>query len=166
MDWLIKILEFFHAPATLISLGLTWPGMAIACLVLARWHKKYIEYCFIRQKTPSMMLIVGIYIAFFGSVWDNGWWGIAWSLDFIDPGHGKIHYWRNFFFHYGVFPNVVFRQSALFLAGLLHVSSNDLSRRIEGKPPSKVKGQTVAWVSICVGILYVFAMLYARMKIN
>ena len=123
--------DVLHAIATIVSLILSFPAVAVCLLVLFAWHAKYVEYCNAINKTPSLTLIAGVYIGFSGSLGDNLWWGIAWSLDFVNVNNsGSIKYWRDFFFHNGVYPNIFFRQAALWIAGVLHLRAERMTREI------------------------------------
>lgn len=146
-------LEWAHGAATLISLGLTFPALAVCILVMRAWRGRYLEYCRSKTQDPSLMLIAGVYISFFGSMVDNSWWGVAWSLSYLE------HPWEYFFFHNGVYPNIMFRQTTLIWAGLLHISAENMSRqtpyvRTEAKKTTRRK----ILLSVTLGAVYTLAL--------
>lgn len=143
-----------HGFFTLISLGLTWPALTVCVLVLYSWHSEYIKYCkTISNVTPSLKLIAGVYIAFFGSMIDNTWWGIAWTLDYLDRPS------RDFWFINGVYPNVIFRQIALIWAGVLHISAENMSRKTQiAKDMSRKNSTQIFAISGAIGLLYILTL--------
>ena len=161
MNVIISMLDWLHGPFTLLSLSATWPALTVCVMVLMSWHSQYIAYCKSQHRTPSATLIAGVWIGFFGSMIDNAWWGFAWSFDYIDTGEGLIHWWRNFFFKYGVFPNTFFRQGALIWAGVLHVSAENMSRETKRETAvASDKTKKILALSVLAGIAYT-AMLIA-----
>lgn len=123
-DWLIVGWEYFYSFVTLLSLGLSLPAMAIAALVIFGWHKEFVLYKQTKNPTSEQRLIAGIYRGFVGSLIDNAWWFFAWTFDYLD-----MEFWRNVFFAYGVFCNVIFRQGALIWAGYLHIEAENMSKK-------------------------------------
>lgn len=151
----MTVFEWFHSVMTLISMGLTSPALTVCVLVLMSWHVSYVEYCRTRSKDPSLMLIAGVYIGFFGSMVDNAWWGLAWSFDYLS------HPYRDFFFHNGIYPNTFFRQGALIWAGILHVSAENLSRKTKGARDLATRNtRRIIVISAIVGLAYM-ALLFA-----
>lgn len=97
----------------LISLASTFPGVFLAVIVLYHflvpaWLKLW------RVKESRDWLRVGIAAGFFGSVIDNGFWFVAWSINFLSISGWDIFPW-------GVFFNIPFRQAALILAAYAHI---------------------------------------------
>ena len=134
----------FYDFMTLLSLGLSVPAIYVCSLVLIRWHSEYVIYVESQNRVPSQLLIGGIYIGFFGSLGDNLWWGFAWTFDYLE-----LEEYRDFFFKYGVYNNVVFRQSALVYAGFLHICAEALSR---GDHSMKKTKKQVAYSFVAGGV--------------
>ena len=141
-----------HDLATLLSLGMTWPALAVCMLVLTSWYQQYIVYCKAVVKKPSMMLIAGVMIGFAGSMVDNFWWGLAWTADYIAPEHPV----RDFLFLNGVYPNIFFRQGALIWAGMLHINPENMSRKTQVQTAmARKKTKAIILTSIIVGVIYI-----------
>lgn len=104
-----------------------------------------------------MFLIAGVYIGFWGSMIDNAWWGVAWSADYLELP------FRNFFFHNGVYPNTFFRQTALIIAGGLHVHAENMAKDTErASELAKKKTRRVVIFSIIAGVAYVALLVALR----
>lgn len=146
--------EAAHQLFTGVSLAATSPTIAVALMVLMRWHAKYLAYCREEFKTPSLTLIAGVYWSFVGAVADNSWWGVAWSLDYHGVPSGE-----NWWFENGVFSNVLFRQGLGLKAGLLHLHADWLAikeyelRQQVGRRNKLVVASTVLLGVVHVGIL-------------
>lgn len=143
--------EVVHQLFTGVSLAATSPTIAVAGMVLWRWHARYVAYCREEFKTPSLTLIAGVYWSFIGSFVDNSWWGVAWSLDYQGVPSGE-----NWWFENGVFSNVLFRQGTGLKAGLLHLHADWLSledRELRQRVGQRAKAVLV--VAVLLGAMHV-----------
>lgn len=143
-----------HSQAELISLALTVAGLIWAFEVIRFWFPEAITACRAKAKTPSQWLVLGIVVAFLGSILDNVYWGIAWTAALFELPFKK---WM---FHNGVFANVPFRQLPLVIASMLHalgavVHTHDPEVRSRELKRFKV----VIWISAIAGVMTYFVLL-------
>lgn len=105
--------------AEIVSLVLTWPTLILGCGVLWHWGGEAWRAWRVPGKDRSgvQWLIVGVLAGFLGEVLDNTYWGIAWSMQFIESQHA------GWWFTMGVWPNIPFRQCASIYAGYCHMRS-------------------------------------------
>jgi len=94
-----------------VSLALTWP-LIIPALYLLKIVGRDLRHNMTRSRR---WLLVGIFLGFFGSVWDNGYWAIPWSLSYIGSPH------QDLWFANGVLCNIPFRQIAGITAVYCHL---------------------------------------------
>lgn len=107
----------FNTTAEMISLFLTFPTIILAMGVVYIWGKEAIKIFGRGPANPMEWLIAGVVIAFVGSVFDNAYWGIVWTIDYYS---GDIH---EGLARFGVFMNVIFRQTCGILAAYCHLKS-------------------------------------------
>ena len=138
---------------TLISLGLTIPAVIICMGVIKLWHHQYVNYCTTKNRTPSLFLIAGVYISFCGSLVDNTWWGVAWTLDYLS------HPYTDWWFENGVYSNVFFRQTALIYAGILHIHAENMSRDEPSRTQSLKLSKNIILGGMSLGCLFMVILL-------
>ena len=100
---------------TFLSLVLTPPTIAAAVAVVLIFYKSFQNALSANEKTEKHWLIAGVFIGFFGGVFDNAYWGIAWAADYLD------HPAKDWWFQNGVFSNLPFRQLATLAAAYCHI---------------------------------------------
>lgn len=108
--------EWIQDSAEVVSLWLTWPTIALGFAVLLHWGPHVYQQ--VRDKRDLVhqdWLILGIAVSFFGSVFDNLYWGLAWSVDFIESDY------REWWFRHGVYANIPFRQICGSYAAYCHL---------------------------------------------
>ena len=134
----------FNDIAALISLALTVPTVMFAVAVLCIWGKEALRVFKAGPSNPMEWLIIGVVIAFLGSVVNNLYWGFAWSHTYLsgqelDPTIA----------HMGVVFNIFFRQVCGILAAYCHLKSYT-----ELKKDSNLNANL--WISSSiVGVVYV-----------
>ena len=102
-----------------VSLVLTsptiWMGVGVVCL----WREQaWRTFTSKAEREAHDWLILGVCVAFIGSVVDNAFWGVAWTLDYIE-----LEPYRTEFFEWGALPNIFFRQIAGIYAAHCHIKS-------------------------------------------
>lgn len=142
----------FYEFMTLLSLSLT-PGTIISAFLVASifWHP-FVKSLNDKERTNVGWMIIGVEINFVGGMFDNLWWGIAWSGDFVNSGSEL----REYFFTYGVYSNVFFRQACGLIGAFCHLNSGFSSNK------SFIK--KTAYISAFLGIGWVLALFYLRSK--
>lgn len=106
-----------HDLFTLMSLGLTPLTITTCFAVIFMWWKAAHKALLKTDKTEVSWIILGVVIGFSGSLFDNLYWGAAWTADYA-------HYsFRDSLFYGGVYPNTFFRQSATILAAFCHIKA-------------------------------------------
>lgn len=107
--------EQVQSAAEMASLFLTVPTVVLSAHVVCMWWKDAVEAFRSDHKTANHWFIMGVAIGFIGGVFDNIYWGVAWSLEFINSSYAP--WW----FRHGSIPNVFFRQLAGTIAAYCHV---------------------------------------------
>ena len=104
---------------TLASLLLT-PLTIFTCIYVAiLWRRSAITSWREANKTSIQWFIIGVFISFVGSAVDNFYWGITWTVDFLNPESDL----RESLFQYGPYSNLPFRQVTTSLAALCHLKA-------------------------------------------
>lgn len=101
--------------AELISLALTAPAVILSCVVLYLFCSQAGKALFTQNKSAVQWFAMGIFIGFLGSVLDNVYWSIPWSLDYLNNDNAS------YFFQRGAYFNIFFRQIAGIAAGYCHI---------------------------------------------
>lgn len=108
--------EWMQNAAELSSLWLTFPTVILGVAVVALWGPHIVKQVATRKDLDSHdWLILGVFVAFLGAVIDNCFWGIAWTLDYLESDY------RDWWFRHGVYPNVFARQIAGSYAAYCHL---------------------------------------------
>lgn len=100
---------------TFLSLALTPPTIVAAIAVVVIWYRSAKKALEAKERTEMHWLIMGVFVGFVGSVFDNAYWGIAWAADYLN--HPSKDWW----FQNGVFSNLPFRQIATLVAAYCHL---------------------------------------------
>ena len=109
--------ERIHDTAELVSLGLTVPTITMSVMVCYWWRKaalKAVRTSF-NMRTGSDWLILGVWIAFAGSIVDNAFWGAAWTSEYLG-----LPFTETLFLN-GVYFNIPARQMAGAMGGYCHL---------------------------------------------
>lgn len=108
--------------AEICSLALTVPTVVLGVGVIWVWGPSAIKQLKAKTLTSESWFIIGVVVAFLGSVLDNIYWGIPWTLSFMgDPN-------TDFYMTHGVYFNIWFRQTAGIIAAYCHLKAADLSQ--------------------------------------
>lgn len=138
--------EWMQNAAELSSLWLTFPTVILGVVVVSLWGPPIIKQVATRKDLDSHdWLILGVFVAFAGGAIDNCFWGVAWTLDYLESGY------RDWWFRHGVYPNIFARQIAGSYAAYCH-----LVAFYQAKQKRKVNHWVL--VSLCAGALYAIAL--------
>lgn len=107
MDNVVTLLSLFLTPLLVIASG---------AVVYLLWHP-FLKAWKETNRNYVEWMIIGIVINFLGTIFDNAWWFLAWSYQYIDPSSTQ----KEFFFHYGVYSNTIFRQMFGIVGAMCHV---------------------------------------------
>lgn len=132
---------------TLISLFLTPILLVAAIVVVGILKHSFSKAINTPEKTPMEWMIIGIVISFVGSIFDNIWWFLAWSYEYIDPSGAE----KEFFFHYGVYSNTLFRQIFGIVGALCHIYA--------GSKQGTRWRKTILFTGSALGIIQVIALI-------
>ena len=102
--------------AELLSLGLTPVTIMLSALVICLWWSETWRVFKVGPKTPQCWFIIGVVIAFSGAVVDNGYWGAAWTAEYLQSEEAA-----NWLFDNGMYSNIVFRQGFGTVAAYCHI---------------------------------------------
>lgn len=106
-----------HDVVTLLSLLMT-PPTIIACLAVAYLFVTGAKSSlFEKDKSSTNWMILGIFVSFIGSTIDNLYWGLAWSLEYLNSPLSEDA------FSNGVYSNLPFRQATTLVAALCHIKA-------------------------------------------
>lgn len=138
-----------------ISIWWTFPAISISFLLMMRYGPRASRTLkTLRERgwkavKPSQWINIGIVLCFFGSIIDNAYWLIPWSLKYAGYEYGAL-------FNDGVFVNVPFRQLPLIVGGALHILAESLSHKSRDKMKARlVVFWRVFWISSLVGFIFV-----------
>jgi len=132
--------------AEAISLFLTWPTILLGAVVVIKWGQSaWKSLCTKRSERDSTQwFILGVAVAFLGSIVDNGYWGVAWTAHTID------HPQTLNLFATGVYFNIPFRQMAGAYAAYCH-----LKAYAAGSVENDLKTKRLVVVSLMLGAAHV-----------
>ena len=137
LDNLIVLISIFTTPILIIA----------SSVVIYILFNSFVRAKNSDQRTPVEWMIIGIVINFTGSIFDNLWWFIAWSYHYIDPSsEGK-----EFFFHYGVYSNTIFRQLFGIAGALCHIYA--------GTKQANIWHKSILYTGSILGLLQVIYLL-------
>lgn len=140
-----EIYDFF----TYVSMAMTHttvnPAVYLIMLFWPHFKEAYSKPSADRSKIDWM--VIGVFISFFGQIFDNVWWAFAWTSKYINEASAMT----TFFFDNGTISNVFFRQACGSIAAYCHIKSV-----LVGKT-SKIK--RLFFISLIVGLLHVYLMM-------
>ena len=114
-------IEQYQWMAEAISLALTIPTIILGIGVLIHWGPAAWEMFKAKSLDSNGWLIVGVVVAFLGSVLDNLYWSIPWASSFLSIGPTDA------LMENGVFFNIFFRQLSGIAAAYCHLKASVLS---------------------------------------
>jgi len=114
---MIEVLDKGLPYFTVVSLALTPATLLASVYVVLLWRRSALKALAAKEKTSVHWLILGVAVGFVGAVFDNAYWGFAWSAEHYS--HQSTEYW----FKYGVYSNAPFRQGLSLLAAFCHIRS-------------------------------------------
>lgn len=139
-----------HDFAVLLSLGLTPLTIVGAIAVIIMFWGPFKNAVKTKERDAVSWMIIGVVVNFFGGVFDNLYWGIAWAMHYMDNGSSMTE----FFFMNGTYSNVFFRQICGLVGALCHIRSAMVA-----------KERIVRFVSIfgaLGGVMFVGFLMFAR----
>jgi len=147
-----------------LSIWWTFPALAVSCLLMRRYGPRAVRAIFrLRREcfssvSPSEWINVGIAVCFFGSIVDNSYWFIPWSLKYSGLPFGDL-------FDTGVYINVPFRQTPLILGAALHVMAESLAHpeELERRRRLSVLWRTF-WISSLVGLFVTLGLTFIKLS--
>lgn len=139
--------------AEMVSLAITAPT-----IILAVWAVYLFAGALFADQRPSLRWFAcGICVGFFGATFDNLYWSIAWTSQFLGLESTKA------LFDHGVFANIPFRQTCGTIAAYCHIRAVFVGRE---DPRETVKGtkelNQVTVISLFVGCIGVLLMTWFR----
>lgn len=150
-------MERLFAPqhyAEMVSLALTFPTIALSIAVVVAWLPGTTRGWTSANTNPERAqawFMTGVCMAFVGSILDNTYWAVPWSMSFI--GHPAEDSWMS----HGVYFNIWFRQAAGTFAAYCHLRA----ARLAGLKVAQL-AETLFGVSMLIGIAYVVALYLYR----
>lgn len=137
-----------------VSIWWTFPAIAISLLLLKRYGPPSIATVIkvvkgdFKSIAPKRWIGLGIAVCFAGSVIDNGYWFIPWTLKYIGANHGD-------FFDAGVYVNVPFRQAPLIIGSALHVAAEALANpNLKKRKRRLIVLWRTFWISSLIGLVF------------
>lgn len=110
-----------HSTAELVSLALTVPTILLAIGVVYLWGPAARRAWSNRPLTADGWFIVGVVVAFVGSIFDNLYWSIPWTASYIG------HQGAPDLMSCGVYFNIFSRQLAGIVAACCHLRAAKLA---------------------------------------
>lgn len=106
-----------QAGAELLSLGLTITLVVLVVYVLYLWTGSAFAAVKDKNRDGAQWLIMGVAISFYGTLCDNCYWFVPWTLKYLG--------WESYktIFIYGAFANIPFRQVSGIVAAYCHIRS-------------------------------------------
>lgn len=110
-------MEAVRSLATLLSICLTIPTIVLALRVVYIWLPSVRNPRELKTATPEQWFILGVAVSFFGSVLDNSYWQLAWSMEYAGcPETQDFIFWGPLF-------NIPFRQVSGIVAAGCHIKA-------------------------------------------
>lgn len=138
-----------------LSIFLTSPTIWLGIGILHLWGPSALRTLHKNSdnRDASEWLILGITVAFLGSVFDNGYWGIVWSASF--SGSDKF----GGLMTYGPLVNVVVRQAAGIYAAHCHIMAYIT---ITNNITIRCRYRLAASIAVVLGLFWVIALVLLR----
>lgn len=131
--------------AEIVSMGLTPVVVILSVAVVAVFSRSAVKAIKKHEKEATDWLILGVSLGFVGSILDNLYWSIPWSLHFL--GNPLC----TFFQEMGVFVNVVVRQLLGMTAAYCHLrAAEEQGSYFKGRTNSIFLFANVAGVSYAI----------------
>jgi hypothetical protein len=127
--------------AIVVSLFMSVVCIMLALEVIGLWLPGNMGDTVGKYSNSVRWLVTGIVISFAASVIDNVWWGIAWSLRYLDDPN-----WVWWFDH-GVCSNIISRQGLKIFAAWCHVKA-----AVEAGIISDCSARAYLFFSIALGL--------------
>lgn len=141
--------------AGVVSLFLTIPFLLIAWRTIARFGPKALQALKESNKTHGGWIFLGIASGFLGNYFDNLYWAIPWSLNYVESPNAQP------WFQAGSIPNVFFRQSLGIFSAYCHLRSlAAVSRETEQNEIDEL--HAFLWRSAALGGLFVAILLVIK----
>lgn len=131
---------------TLLSLGLTVPFILGSGLVIYIWYRLALSVIKKPKKelTDREWMMMGVFLSFLAAFMDNCYWQIAWSSKYLGLSI------TDSLMHFGIVPNLPFRQILGLMAVYCHVKSAILYSK------TTHKAFTTFWMcAFGLGVVYV-----------
>lgn len=143
--------------AELISMFLTSPTIILSAVVLFYWSRVALHSFKQEERKPQDWFAMGVCVGFLGSIADNTFWAIPWSLSFIDSD------WFEPVFNSGVVFNIFFRQLCGMVAAYCHVRAavEHISSKEVRQHRIQIFHKTIHW-SVALGLVWCLVLLYLR----
>lgn len=138
--WAYDVAEF-------ISLWLTTPQMIGCAAVVFLWIRP-------ATRKTAQWITIGVFFSHLGKFGDGGYWGVAWSADYMR--------WetKDWWFSHGVFSNIFFRQACGIISPYSHLRSLAEMSPDSTSLVKKLNQATIA--AFLIGFLVAIAMLMLR----
>ena len=156
----------YHEIAELISLAWTPSTIIMSLLVVYLWGKSAFESFLNPNKESYDWFIVGVAVGFLGSSFDNLYWGVAWTLSFLQSDA------KEWWFTNGVMANIPCRQIAGTIAGYCHARAayQHASAAIETKTAEDMPAgyTSTNWAdkfavwSFVIGVVFVSILIFIK----
>lgn len=124
-------MQTIHDIGAFVSLVLTPLTVILSLAVLTHWVPgTWIQVRAQRSGAShydrfTLLLMCGVVASFVQAVWDNTWWGLAWSLEYVRGSSGSMD---NFFFRNGAISNILGRQGLMIVAAIFHLLAVEPTR--------------------------------------
>ncbi len=107
--------------AKLISIGMTFPTVILAAVVVYTWLPSAINSLKTSSLESQEWFIIGVIVGFIGAIFDNIFWVIPWTYSFI----GVDLYYK--VIPYGILFNIIFRQLCIIIAAYCHLKAAEMT---------------------------------------
>jgi hypothetical protein len=111
--------EVIKTITQLQTLALTLPMLVLCVMVLLEIKKPAYKACSLRgkngERSQMCWILLGLFFGFTGKIIESIWWSIPWTMSYME--HPQWFQFNN----YGVFFNVVFRQSFFTISAYCHL---------------------------------------------
>lgn len=156
----LEAIKGFDGLAELISLGLTVPLVVLALNVVRIYGVNALKTAVAISKKRSISsvewLVLGIVVSFIGAIFDNLYWGAAWTAEYLDLEAKRA------LFSFGVYANIPFRQIAGMLAAYCHCVISEEEQKTNAKfvlvPRIFDDLSKIVWVSFVLAVLLILTL--------
>ena len=140
----------YHELSELISLWWTVPTVVLGAKVVLLWGNSALKALKMNpcDRTSSDLFIIGVFIGFLGSIFDNLYWSIHSTADYLNLEISKD------LMKAGVYFNIFFRQLSGTLSAYFHIKSYYQYRCFEFCNTDNKRLSIVTTCSIIIGLIY------------